>query len=130
MLRQDWAGGALAVGDQGASSGTPRRAVRKRMPFGRGAVLVVGDRSHIVGIADLSVTGAYLRMRLPLRVGDEHILKLFLLPERAELRLRARVVRVSVDRDESHDHPRGVAVQFVDPSPRASARLQSFVDRR
>jgi Tfp pilus assembly protein PilZ len=63
-------------------------------------------------------------------VGDEHLLKLFLLPERSELRLRARVVRVSVDRDESQDHSRGVAVQFVDPSPGACARLQSFVGSR
>jgi hypothetical protein len=130
MLRDDSAAGAPAGDDLGAGRATPGRAFRKRLPFGRGAVLVVGDRSHIVGIADLSVTGAYLRMRLPVRVGDEHILKLFLLVERAELRLRARVVRVSVDRDESHDHPRGVAVQFVDPSPGALACLESYVGGR
>jgi hypothetical protein len=129
MLRDDSAVATLA-GDAQDAGWEARRARRKKMPFGRGAVLVVGDRSHIVGIADLSVTGAFLRMRLPLRVGDEHLLKLFLLPERSELRLRARVVRVSVDRDESHDHCRGVAVQFVDPSPGTFARLQSYVGSR
>jgi Tfp pilus assembly protein PilZ len=133
MLRDDAAVATLAgddLGDPGGGRETIPRAFRKKMPFGRGAVLVVGDRSHIVGIADLSVSGAYLRTRLPVRVGEEHILKLFLLPERAEMRLRARVVRVSVDRDESHDHPRGVAVQFVDPSPGAHARLEAYLGVR
>jgi len=129
MLRDGSAVETLA-GDAQDANWDARRARRKKMPFGRGAVLVVGDRSHIVGIADLSVSGAFLRMRLPLRVGDEHLLKLFVLPDRAELRLRARVVRVSVDRDESRDHSRGVAVQFVDPSPGAFARLQSYVGSR
>jgi Tfp pilus assembly protein PilZ len=139
MLRDDAAVATLTgddlgtsddLGDPGGGRETIPRAFRKKMPFGRGAVLVVGDRSHIVGIADLSVSGAYLRTRLPVRIGDEHILKLFLLPERAEMRLRARVVRVSVDRDESHNHPRGVAVQFVDPSPGALARLQTYLGVR
>ena len=130
MLRDGSAVGSLSGQDLGSGSRASRRSHRKKLPFGRGAVLLVGDRSHIVGLADLSVGGAYLRMRLPLRAGDEHLLKLFLFPERAELRLRARVVRVSVDRDESHDHPRGVAVEFVDPSPGALARLAAFVGGR
>jgi hypothetical protein len=106
---------------------SPVRAHRRRLPFGHGAVLVIGDRAHIVGVADLSVSGAYLRMRLPLRVGDVHTLKLILMPRRAELALRARVVRVNLERDESHEHPRGVAVHFVDVGPDARARLAAFV---
>jgi len=127
MLREDSA--VDTVTDDTGDGGGPerRRAYRKKMPFGRGAVLVVGERAHIVGIADLSVTGAYLRMRLALNVGDEHVLKLFLLPERTELRLRARVVRVSLDQDESHHHTRGVAVHFVDPDAHARSCLKAYI---
>ena len=118
MLRDESAAEPVA-GQDAADAGDPerRRAYRKQMPFGRGAVLVVGDRAHIVGIADLSVTGAYLRMRLALRVGDVHLLKMLLVPERTELRLRVRVVRISLEQDESNHHTRGVAVHFLDVSP-------------
>ncbi len=128
MLRDESAAEPVA-GQDAADAGDPerRRAYRKQMPFGRGAVLVVGDRAHIVGIADLSVTGAYLRMRLALRVGDVHLLKMLLVPERTELRLRVRVVRVSLEQDESNHHTRGVAVHFLDVSPEERARLQAFV---
>jgi hypothetical protein len=114
--------------DGGEGGAERRRAYRRQLPFGRGAVLVVGDRTHIVGIADLSVTGAYLRMRLALKVGDVHLLKILVtLPERTELRLRARVVRVSLAQDEGSHHTRGVAVHFVDVDPPARARLEAFV---
>lgn len=127
MLRDDSAVETVAGNDTDAGGSERRRAYRKKLPFGRGAVLVVGERAHIVGIADLSVTGAYLRMRLALNVGDEHVLKLLLMPKRTELCLRVRVVRVSLDQDESHQHTRGVAVHFVDPDAQARARLQAFV---
>ena len=39
-------------------AGDRRRAFRRKLPFGRGAVLMVGERAHIVGLADVSVTGA------------------------------------------------------------------------
>ena len=128
MLKEDAAVETVAGNDTGDADGPERRrAYRKKLPFGRGAVLVVGERAHIVGIADLSVTGAYLRMRLNLNVGDEHVLKLFLMPRRTELCLRARVVRVSLEQDESHHHTRGVAVHFVDPDANARARLKAYV---
>jgi hypothetical protein len=128
MLRDESAAEPVA-GQDAADAGGPerRRAYRKELPFGRGAVLVVGDRAHIVGIADLSITGAYLRMRLALRVGDVHVLKLLMLPERTELRLRSQVVRVSLEQDESNHHTRGVAVHFLDVAPEARKRLQAFV---
>lgn len=128
MLRDESAAEPVAGQDAADSDGpNRRRAYRKPLPFGRGAVLVVGERAHIVGIADLSVTGAYLRSRLALRVGDVHLLRLLLAPERTELRLQARVVRVSIEQDESHQHTRGVAVHFLDVSPGERARLEAFV---
>jgi len=128
MLRDDSPAEAVAVADADDADGRDRRrAYRRQLPFGRGGVLVVADRTHIVGIADLSVTGAYLRMRLALTVGDVHVLKLLMLPERTELCLNARVVRVSLEQDESHHHTRGVAVHFLDVSPEDRKRLQLIV---
>jgi hypothetical protein len=106
-----------------------RRAFRRKLPFGRGAVLVMGERAHIVGVADVSVTGAYLTTRAPVAVGDLPVLKLLLVSERVELALRAEVVRVAQADHESPDHPRGVAVRFRDLDELGSERLRAFVSR-
>lgn len=106
-----------------------RRAFRRKLPFGRGAVLVVGERAHIVGVADVSVTGAYLTTRAPVAVGDVPVLKLLLVSERVELALRAEVVRIAQADHESPDHPRGVAVRFRDLDELDSERLRAFVSR-
>jgi hypothetical protein len=107
-----------------------RRAYRRRLPFGRGAVLVVGGRSHIVGLADLSVTGAYLRTGASIGVGETHVLRLLLLPDRGEFELRSEVVRVTQDQPESADHSRGVAVRFVGLDEDTAARLAVYIGRR
>lgn len=125
MLREDAGGEAAAEAEEAER----RRAYRRRLPFGRAAVLVVGGRDHIVGLADVSVTGAYLRTRIPLDIGDEPLLKLLVLPQRVELRLRSRVVRVNQGPDESHHHTRGVAIHFLDADDEVRARLQGFVNR-
>jgi len=104
-----------------------RRAFRRKLPFGRGAVLVVGARTHIVGLADLSVTGAYISTRAPVSVGDSHVLRLLLLPETVEL--RAQVVRVVQADVESNHHPRGVAVRFLEPGEKAMGQLKAFIAR-
>ena len=106
-----------------------RRAFRRKLPFGRGAVLVVGERAHIVGVADVSVTGAYLTTRARVAVGDLPVLKLLLVSERVELALRAEVVRVAQADHESPDHPRGVAVRFRDVDAGDAERLRAFVSR-
>jgi hypothetical protein len=132
MLKDDAGGPVGMSGDGGENGGggrERRRALRRRLPFGRGAVLVVGERAHIVGVADLSVTGAYLTTRAPVSAGETHVLRILLLPARVELALRAEVVRVSIAAHESPDHPRGVAVRFLDPDEEATARLQAFVAR-
>jgi hypothetical protein len=129
MLRED--GGSEAVADDRQTDDVNRRrAHRRQLPFGRAAVLVVRGRDHIVGLADVSETGAYLRTRLLLETGDEPVLKLLLLPERAELKIRARVVRVNQLRDESAHHTRGVAVHFLEVDDETRARLASFVGRQ
>ena len=112
------------------SSGAKRRAaVRRKLPFGRAAVLVVGERAHIVGVADVSVGGAYLTTRAPVSAGETHVLKVLILPARVEVALRAEIVRVSLADHESLDHPRGVAVRFVDVDETSRELLQAFVAR-
>ena len=112
------------------SSGSERRrAFRRKLPFGRGAVLLVGERAHIVGIADVSVTGAYLTTRAPVSAGETHVLKVLLLPARVEVALRVEIVRISLADHESPDHPRGVAVRFAELDETSRVLLEDFVAR-
>jgi hypothetical protein len=90
-------------------------------------VLVIGDRTHIVGLADLSVTGAYLSTRAPVSVGDSHLLRLLLLPDTVELQVE--IVRVAQADVESPDHPRGVAVRFREPGEKTVGQLRAFIAR-
>jgi hypothetical protein len=124
----DTASGGHEVVIDGSGS-ERRRAFRRKLPFGRGAVLLVGERAHIVGLADVSVTGAYLSTHAPVAVGETHLLKLLILPERVELALQAEVVRVAQAEHESPRHPRGVAVRFLELDPDSLARLSAFVAR-
>jgi hypothetical protein len=112
-----------------ASGAERRRALRRKLPFGRGAVLVVGERTHIVGLADLSVTGAYLTTRVSVAQGETHSLRLLLLPDRSFLELRAEIVRVCQAEHESAEHPRGVAVRFLEPDAETVRKLQAFIAR-
>ena len=81
-----------------------------------------------MGLADVSVTGAYLSTRAPVSAGEAHVLKLLLLPARVEVSLRAEVVRTCLAEHESPDHPRGVAVRFLDLDEGSRELLRSFVD--
>src|SRR5512144_2002122 len=80
----------------GGGDAERRRAFRRKLPFGRGALLTVGERKHIVGLADISVTGAYLVARAPVAPGEVHLLNVLLLPARVDLVLKVEVVRVSL----------------------------------
>ena len=104
-----------------------RRAFRRRLPLGRGAVLLVGERAHIVGLADVSVSGAYLSTRAPVAAGERHVLRWLVMPSRVELVLKAEIVRVAQAEHESTAHPRGVAVRFVDVDAEARRHLEAFV---
>jgi hypothetical protein len=112
-----------------ASGAERRRALRRRLPFGSGAVLLVGERAHIVGLTDLSVSGAYLTTRAPVAKGETHRLRLMLLPDRTPVELCAEVVRVAQAQHESPTHPRGVAVCFSGLDDAMVGRLQGFIAR-
>ena len=110
-----------------ASGNEVSRPLRRRMPFGRGAVLVIGGRTHVVGVADVSVTGAYLTTRAELAAGESHVLRLLLLPDTTEVELRVEVVRVVKAEYESPGHPRGVAVRFVETQDVVTRKLLAFI---
>ena len=129
MTRDDAETRLTGNGSNGNDDAERRRALRRKLPFGRGAILEVGERTHIVGLADVSVTGAYLTTRAPLSVGDTYVLRLLMVPERIEMALRAEVVRVAQSDHESTDHPRGVAVRFLEVDDDARERLQVYVAR-
>lgn len=119
-------GEEVVIDDSGAER---RRAFRRKLPFGRGAVLVVGKRAHIVGIADVSITGAYLTTRAPVAPGETHVLKVLILPARVEVALGVEIVRDSLADHESPHHPRGVAVRFTDLDEPSRRTLEAFVAR-
>jgi hypothetical protein len=132
MLLDDAGDEGMGEGQDGgddAGGAERRRAFRRKLPFGRGAVLSVGERAHIVGLADVSITGAYLTARASVAPGETHVLKVLLLPARLEIALKVEVVRVSLADPESPDHPRGVAVRFLDVDERSRELLQAFVER-
>jgi hypothetical protein len=107
-----------------------RRAFRRRLPFGRGAVLIAAGRTHIVGLADVSVTGAYLTTRAPIEPGEIHTLRLLLFPDTVETELRVQVVRVSLQDHEAKQHPRGVAVRFLELEEPVARKLKAFIAQR
>jgi hypothetical protein len=110
-----------------ASGNEVSRPLRRRMPFGRGAVLVIGGRTHVVGLADVSVTGAYLTTRADVAAGESHLLRLLLLPDTTEVELRVEIVRVVQGEHESPGHPRGVAVRFVETQDVVTRKLLAFI---
>jgi Tfp pilus assembly protein PilZ len=123
--------GTVASGGTAGGARPPHRAAfRRKLPFGRAAVLKVGDRAHIVGVADISVTGAFLSTRAPISVGETHILRLLVLPERIEISIQAEVVRLAQSANESEDHPRGVGVRFVNLDDEVRGHLAFYVARK
>jgi hypothetical protein len=120
---------AIVLGHQeGVMTGRRRaRAPRRKMPLGRGAVLVVDGRTHIVGLADVSVTGAFLTTRAPVAPGKVCELRVAPVAGRVQLGLCARVVRVAQDGEEDGHHPRGVAVEFVGLAPDVRDLLAGYV---
>jgi hypothetical protein len=128
MLRDGYKSGVESSREVGSSGGgaSPRRSERRKLPFGRGGVMRVDGRNHIVGIVDVSVGGAYLATRTA--VGPSRTLCLKLrLPSGIELSLTCTVLRVSQQADESQAHPRGIAVKFEDLDAETKAHLEEFI---
>jgi Tfp pilus assembly protein PilZ len=123
------AGGDADTPDgEGNASGVEKRQwFRRTLPFGWGAVLEIGDRSHIVGLRDLSEGGALILTRAVASVGDTALLKLSVVSRRAETALPCTVVRlVTAEGDGSQ---RGLAVRFDDPDGEVRASIAAFVAR-
>ena len=112
-----------------AVSAAPVRARRRKLPFGRAAVLSVDSREHIVGLADVSATGAFLVTRVRFSIGQAVVVKVMPIPGRREVSLPARVVRVTQTGEESPHHPQGVAVQFAALDRRTREILEDFVNQ-
>jgi Tfp pilus assembly protein PilZ len=90
----------------------------------------VGERAHIVGVADISVTGAFLSTRAPVSVGETHTFRLLVLPERVEISIKAEIVRLAQTANESSHHPRGVGVRFVELDDHVREYLAFYVARK
>ncbi len=112
-----------------AVSAATVRARRRKLPFGRAAVLSVDGREHIVGLADVSATGAFLVTRETFPLGQAVVVRVMPIPGRREMRLPARVVRVAPAGEESPQHPHGVAVQFAALDVRSREMLEDFVNQ-
>ena len=104
------------------------RARRRKLPFGRAAVLSADGRDHIVGLADVSATGAFLITKVSFPTGQEVVVKMVPIPGRREISLPARIVRVAQTGEESPQHPHGVAVQFTGLDLRTREVLEDFVN--
>jgi hypothetical protein len=57
------------------------------------------------------------------------MLRMMLLPDTVEVELQAEIVRVAQVELESPNHPRGVAVRFLDPTEKVVAQLRAFIAR-
>ncbi|HVO09887.1 MAG TPA: PilZ domain-containing protein [Vicinamibacteria bacterium] len=110
----------------GGAGGWRRGAARRKLPLGRGARLIVNGRTHIVGLGDLSATGAYLITRTPASVGEVYDV-LITAPGLLDIRLHARVVRAVSSGDEGTGRPQGLAVQFQETDADTRVRLEAFV---
>jgi Tfp pilus assembly protein PilZ len=120
-------GGETAAGGKSATGAERRQWSRRTLPFGRGAVLQIGDRSHIVGLGDLSEGGAFLVTRAPASVGETALLKLSMVSRRVEVSLCCTVVRaVHIP---SGGPQRGLAVRFDEPDDEVRASIAAFVAR-
>ncbi len=114
--------------DREDSRGAEKRQwVRRALPFGRGAVLEIGDRSHIVGLRDLSVGGALLLTRASVRVGGAALLRLSMISGRAEVKLPCTVIRAVTT--PSGDSQRGLGVRFGDADDGVRESIAAFVAR-
>src|SRR5262245_14034490 len=103
-----------------------RRSPRRKLPFGRTAVLEIDGRAHLVALVDVSVTGAYLATRSAVPKSGSLRLRIRL-PQTGELLMPCEFVR-----NESGDHPvkgrrAGIGVRFVGVDAATLRQLQRFV---
>jgi hypothetical protein len=103
-----------------------RRSPRRKLPFGRSAVLRIDERDHVVALVDVSRGGACVATRTAIPAEARLTLKLLLPSQSVELHLPCRLVRII-----PHHYGRqpGVALQFEEVASDALRRLDQFVER-
>lgn len=116
-----------AGGGENAGGVEKRQSPRRTLPFGRGAVLQIAGRSHVVGLSDLSEGGALLLTRATASVGATVQLKLSMVARLAEATLPCTVVRIIAAQPGGPQ--RALAVRFVDPDDEVRASIAAFVAR-
>ena len=112
--------------DKPATDGSERRRnPRRRLPFGRSAVLRIEERDHVVALVDVSRGGACVATRTPIPREARLTLKLLLPSQSAELRLPCQLVRII-----PHHYGRqpGIALRFEEVTGEALRRLDQFVE--
>ena len=131
-MLHDEESGSRADRETGEASGSPedrRRGRRRRLPFGRGAILESAVSNHVVAVVDLSVGGAYLATRAVVFPGQTLTLKL-LLGGAGEIKVPCEVVRVCPRREGPDSYPPGVAVRFVELEATVRERLAVYVEEK
>jgi Tfp pilus assembly protein PilZ len=114
-------------GEGNAGGPEKRQWFRRTLPFGWGAVLEIGGRSHVVGLRDLSEGGALVLTRAAASVGDTAFLKLSVVSRQTEAALPCTVVRIVTAA--AWGPQRGLAVRFDDPNGEVRASIAAFVAR-
>jgi PilZ domain-containing protein len=105
-----------------------RRAQRRKLPFGRTALLEVAGETHVVALVDLSITGAYLAMRSA--VPRDSPLRLRIrIPRAGEMALPCELVRETGD-DPAQGRRAGIGVRFLKLDEATTTRLAAFVAER
>ena len=106
---------------------TERRQTRRRtIPFLRGGVLQVGDRSHIVTVVDLSPDGAYLATRVPVAPGQNPRLKTVLPRSGRQVTLPCEVVWRNDRFDPATGRPAGMAIRFIKTDEKVQQHLETL----
>jgi Tfp pilus assembly protein PilZ len=103
-----------------------RRTRRRGIPFTRSGVLSVGERSHIVAVADIGVDGAFLSGRVEAKVGEPLTLRVVLPRDGRDVSITCEVVWRSESYDETTGRPVGVAVRFRNVDAEIARRIEEF----
>jgi len=120
---------ARAAKEQGGTrvSREKRQSRRRRLPFGRSAVLEVDGCSHNVKLDDLSRGGALIATTVAITGAQPLVLKAFLPLGAPQARLPCQLVRVIQPRDPSEGRQHRVAVRFTDLDQKTVQQLEAFV---
>jgi hypothetical protein len=114
------------------SAGSPentedrRGSRRRRISYVKSAVLEVGQRRHIVALADLAPQGAFLRGAIEIDDDQELMLRLVLPRHSREVSIPCRLLRRDDHFDPSTGRPAGVAVRFEGVKPSLARLLDEF----